>query len=87
VDFKTGRSIYPEATLQAAAYITALKEMGHGRPDGGLIVRLPKVTTDPAFEVCVVPNARTLMPAFLAARALFDWTYQQELAYQARRSA
>jgi hypothetical protein len=87
IDFKTGKAIYAEANLQSAAYQRALIEMGHGRPDGGLIVRLPKVTTDPAFEVAVVPNARQLMPAFLAARELFNWTFAQETAYQAKRSA
>jgi hypothetical protein len=59
--------------LQSVAYQRALSEMGHGRVDGGLIVRLPKVTTDPGFEVVVVPPARELFPAFLAARQLWAW--------------
>jgi hypothetical protein len=84
IDFKSSKAIYGESFLQSAAYQKALIEMGHGRPDGGLIVRLPKVTTDPGFEVAVVPNARQLMPAFLAARELFNWTFQQELEYQRR---
>src|SRR5688572_22813430 len=49
VDFKTGKSIYAEAHLQSAAYRYALAEMGHLAPDRGVIVRLPKVDTDPAF--------------------------------------
>jgi hypothetical protein len=85
LDLKTGRSIYSEALLQSCAYQKALIEMGHGRPDGGLIVRLPKVTTDPAFEIAVVPPIRQLFPAFLAARELWNWSYAQELAYQAKR--
>ena len=90
VDFKTGKAIYGEASLQAVAYERALAEMGHGRHDGvrvdgGLIVRLPKLTTDPDFEVAVVPPARELFATFLAVRQLWDWTYAQETAYQAKR--
>jgi len=85
VDVKTGKAIYPtEAFLQSVAYTRALAEMGHGRVDGGLIVRLPKITTDPGFEVAVVPPARDLFPTFLAVRQLWDWTFQNEQAYRAR---
>lgn len=87
IDLKTSKSIYAEASLQTAAYIRALQEMGHGPVDGGLIVRLPKVTSDPGFEVAIVPPARDLFPTFLAARQLWQWSYQQEQAYQARRAA
>ena len=87
VDFKTGKSIYGEAMLQSVAYQRALAEMGHGRADGGLIVRLPKVTTDPGFQVAVVPPARELFPTFCAVRALWSWTYAEECAYQAKRKA
>lgn len=87
VDVKTGKSIYPESFLQTAAYIRALQEMGHGPVDGGLIVRLPKTAGDAPFEVAVVPPARELFPTFLAARQLWSWQYQEELAYQARRAA
>jgi hypothetical protein len=90
VDFKTGKGIYGEAHLQAVAYERALAEMGHGlvngvRVDGGLIVRLPKLTTDPDFEVAVVPPARELFQTFLAVRQLWDWTYAQEQVYQSKR--
>ena len=85
VDFKTGKAIYPvEAFLQAVAYSRALAEMGHGRVDGALIVRLPKIASDPGFEVAVVPPARELFPTFLAVKQLWAWTYAQETAYQAR---
>lgn len=84
IDFKTGKSVYAEAYLQNCAYSRALAEMGHGRVDGGLIVRLPKVMTDPAFEVVVVPPARELFPTFLACRQLWAWADAQE---QARRRA
>ena len=85
-DIKTGRSVYPEAFLQVASYQRAYTEMGHGAVDGGLIFRLPKVATDPQFEVVVVPPARELFPTFLAVRQLFDWTFQQEQIYQAKRT-
>jgi hypothetical protein len=84
IDLKTGKSIYGEAYLQNCAYDRALAEMGHGRVDGGLIVRLPKLTSDPAFEVRVVPPARELFPTFLAARTLWQWSYEQEQARLAR---
>jgi hypothetical protein len=45
---------------------------------------LPKVGSDPGFEVAVVPPARELFPTFLAARQLWTWAYQQEQNYQAR---
>ena len=77
IDFKTGKAVYPEAHLQSVAYQRALAEMGHGRVDGGLIVRLPKVTTDPGFEVAVVPPAREVFPTFLACRQLWAWQQAQ----------
>jgi hypothetical protein len=84
IDFKTGRGIYAEAHLQSVAYQRALAEMGHGRVDGGLIVRLPKVATDPGFEVAVVPPARALFPTFLAARQLWQWQHANDAAFWAR---
>jgi hypothetical protein len=84
VDFKTGKAIYAEASLQSVAYQRALEEMGHGRVDGGLIVRLPKATTDPGFEVGVVLPGRRLFPTFLATRQLWQWQYAQDDAWRAR---
>lgn len=87
IDFKTGKGIYPESHLQNAAYQTALLEMGYVRPVGGLIVRLPKIDTDPAFETQVVPPLESLMPVFLATQTLWAWTYGHEEAYRARRKS
>jgi hypothetical protein len=87
IDFKTGKAIYRESHLQSVAYQRALAEMGHGRVDGGLIVRLPKVATDPGFEVVVVPPARDLFPVFLATRLLWDWQEVGEAEYRARQKA
>lgn len=84
IDFKTSKAIYGEAHLQNVAYQVALAEMGHACPEAGLIVRLPKTTIDPAFEVAAVAPVDTLMPVFLAARELWQWQYQQEQAKATR---
>jgi hypothetical protein len=84
VDFKTGTRIYPEAQLQSAAYSMALQEMGYLLPVQALIVRLPKVETDPAFEVQTVPPVAELFPTFLAAKTLWTWTQGNEAAYRRR---
>lgn len=86
VDFKTGKAIYPEAHLQNVAYQVAYNEMGHEPPaQAGLIVRLPKVETDPAFETAVVPPVAELFPVFQAAHRLWVWWYAGEQAYHARQ--
>lgn len=88
IDFKTGKAIYAEAFLQNAAYQVALAEMGHSSaPEGGLIVRLPKVQTDPAFEVADVPPVTDLFPTFLAVKQLWVWWYAEEEKYRARVKA
>lgn len=85
VDFKTGKSIYGEAHLQNVAYQMALKEMGHAAPAAGLIVRLPKVETDPGFEVAPVPPCDELYPVFLHLLHVWAWWHRAEAAYQERR--
>ncbi|HEY2979921.1 MAG TPA: PD-(D/E)XK nuclease family protein [Anaerolineales bacterium] len=87
IDIKTSRAVYPEAHLQAAAYQVALIEMGYVAPAAGLIVRLPKTETDPAFEVVTVPPVTDLFPVFLAVKELWKWSYANEAAYRARREA
>ena len=86
VDFKTGKAVYREAHLQNVAYQVALDEMGHGAPSAGCIVRLPKVQTDPAFEVVASPPRDALFPSFLAVLAVWRWWHEGERAYQARRA-
>jgi hypothetical protein len=83
LDFKTGKAVYPEAFLQNAAYRMAAHEMGYP-PVGGLVVRLPKVVTDPAMEVVPVPSVVDLFPVFLATQALWHWT-QQHRASRVRK--
>lgn len=80
LDWKSGKAIYEEAILQNAAYVQALIEMGHAKaPVWGVIVRVPKVDTDPAPEMRIVTPAeqREAFQAFLHAKALWDW--QQSL--------
>ena len=86
VDFKTGKAVYAEAHLQAAAYSAALEEMGYLEPVNAIVVRLPKVADDPGFEVVDVPARAELLPVFLATRTLWEWQYAQEAKWRARRS-
>lgn len=81
IDWKTGKAIYGEALLQNAAYIAALREMGHAMGETwGLIVRLPKVATDPGFEArWISPEEQTEhFIGFTAAKALWDWQKKLE---------
>lgn len=75
-DFKTGKGIYAESLLQNAAYVHAAVEMGIATPGTcGLIVRLPKVDTDPAFEVRFIPaeDLKALFKVFLNVFELWKW--------------
>ena len=87
VDFKTGKAIYDEALLQNVAYQVAMIEMGHAAPAAGLIVRLPKIDTDPEFETKAVPPVDTLFPIFLAVKKLWQWTYANDQAWRDRQAA
>jgi len=85
VDFKTSKAIYGEALIQSVAYSAALQEMGYLAPAAAVIVRLPKVETDPGFEVQTVPPVADLFPVFLAAKALWTWMQGQEAAFRKRQ--
>src|SRR5262245_25640174 len=71
LDWKTGRAIYPEAFLQNVAYRHAARRLGLVS-EQGMIVRLPKLLDDPAWEVMTVP-ARLGHGDFLAALQLWRW--------------
>jgi hypothetical protein len=73
LDWKSGKRVYPEAFLQNAAYRSFLREMGHGDPQDGLIVRLPKVEDDPEFEVVWCPPEEECLPVFYHALKLWKW--------------
>jgi len=75
-DWKTGKAIYPEARLQIAAYGAALQEMGHAHSNlWGVIVRLPKVESDPGMDVeWISPEKmKANLDAFLGVKRLWDW--------------
>jgi len=86
IDFKTSSAIYPEMSLQVAAYIHAVREMGFAQPDAGMIVRLPKTQAD-TFEVGTVTDWLERYNEFLAVRAMWDVWYGWEKAYQDARAA
>jgi len=71
LDWKSGKAIYPEAFLQNVAYRHAAARQAIPSAQG-LIVRLPKLLDDPAWEVVTVPAALTLAD-FLAALRLWRW--------------
>jgi hypothetical protein len=76
LDWKSGKAIYDEAILQNAAYIEALIERRKVKaPVWGVIVRLPKVETDPEPEMRIVTPAeqRDALRVFLNAKAVWDW--------------
>lgn len=75
IDYKTGKAVYAEAHLQNAAYQHALLEMGHEDCAGGLVVRLPKVETDPEFEVVPVEGREEMFQVFV--HLLQVWRWQQ----------
>lgn len=85
LDWKTGKAVYSEAHLQNAAYRHAIREMGHGDPVKGYIVRLPKNTDDPAFEVVVADPEGPALEVFLETRKLWAWCQIKEAEYEAKR--
>lgn len=79
LDWKTGKAVYAEDHLQNAAYRHAIREMGHGDPVQGIVVRLPKVETDPEFEaVTVTREEGYLFGQFLRAMGLWEWQREME---------
>ena len=76
LDWKSGKAIYPEAFLQNVAYRHAAGRAGMTAVQG-LIVRLPKLLADPAWEVMPVPSTLALED-FLAALRLWRWWRRME---------
>lgn len=88
-DWKSGKAIYGEAILQNAAYCHALVEMGHADMGvWGLIVRLPKVETDPDFEVRLISPTELAekMSVFLHVKAIWQWQKAEDDNYWAKRN-
>jgi hypothetical protein len=89
LDWKSGKAIYPEALLQNAAYVAALAEMGHVTgPVHGVIVRLPKVGSDPEPEMRIIPpeDQAALFDVFLSVKRLWNWLQGQERQRQEART-
>lgn len=78
IDVKTSSGVWPEMKLQLSAYYYALIEMNLEKPDHCLIVRLPKKESDPEFEVVEVTDLERHFQAFLAARQLWQWKYDED---------
>lgn len=87
VDWKTGKAVYDEAHLQNAAYRVAIREMRHADPVAGMMVRLPKVETDPEFEVVEAEPEAACFEAFLHVKSVWTWMQIGEAKYQARKKA
>lgn len=85
LDWKTGKAVYDESYLQNAAYRRAIREMKHGDPLQGIIVRLPKVETDPEFEAVTVPfDEDWLFQRFINAMRLWEAMREMENARKAK---
>src|SRR5262249_40271571 len=78
LDWESGKAIYPGAFLQNIAYRHAAARLGLPA-EQGLIVRLPKLLDDPAWEVMPVPEELRIED-FQAALAL--WRWQRQMAGQ-----
>lgn len=79
VDWKTGKAVYWEAHLQSVAYQVALAEMGHQKAQAGMILRLPKVETDPNFEPVSAMAVSDLFPTFLAVKKVWEGWHAAEV--------
>lgn len=81
-DWKTGRGIYPDAHLQVAAEIMALRRVGIPIRTG-YIVRLPKVEGDPVWREAEVGHMAAgrkytieeLFDVFCNVKQLWDWLH------------
>lgn len=76
LDWKTGKAIYPEALMQLGAYWYAVVSAPNPVDPAphGVVIRLPKVETDPAFETRVLTPGELWrqFDGFLSAKRLWD---------------
>lgn len=79
IDFKTGKAIYPEMFLQAAAYLQAKEEETGNKYDGGVaIVRLSQEDKEKeitSFEVQQIgyEEVKTLIKVFVCCLQVYKW--------------
>jgi hypothetical protein len=85
IDWKTGKAVYSEAHLQNAAYRQAIREMGHGDPKQGIVVRLPKNIEDPEFEAVVADDEVKSFETFLHVQELWKWMQVKDKEYQEKK--
>jgi RecB family exonuclease len=87
LDWKTGKAVYPEAFLQNVAYRHAIREMGHADPKQGIILRLPKVESDPEFQAVEVEEyEETLFKTFLSTKTVWEWIHKEEEKRAAKKA-
>ena len=82
VDFKTSKALYPGNRVQVAAYMHALKSMGHGEePQQGMVVRLSKDASNPGFEVQTVTleEVPALINVFYALLHVWHWKHPKRI--------
>lgn len=75
-DWKSSKALYPESSLQVAAYATALQEMGHANDGlGALVVRLPKTVkeTEPETKILTPHDVRMAALVFRYVKQVWDW--------------
>jgi len=84
IDFKSGKAIYSEAFMQVASLASAYAEMGFEHPDMGMIIRLPKVDTDPEAECMEVPDMAEQFRVFLHVLEVWKWSAKYEAEYRKR---
>ena len=72
IDWKTGKSEYPEHSLQSWAYQNAMLEEGHVSVNGGLLVYIPKEKEIYTRDVPLVNSS--LFAPVLAALELWRWS-------------
>ena len=87
IDYKTSKSVYAESFLQNFFYQQALNEMGFGPARKGLILRLPKLVSDPAFEAVEVPPFQQYWKLCLAVKTVWEWWHEEQMAYETKRKA
>lgn len=84
IDLKTGNALYPEAFLQASAYLKAREqETGKEYPGGVIIVRLSKENPEKhiaAFEVQRDDDVELHFKCFLNCLSIYRW--QQSMKKQ-----
>ena len=74
VDWKSSRDIYPEYSIQLAAYVRAVERLDGISDVAGVIVRIPKTEGDRIEpRLILASDMEDHWQAFLALRRLWEW--------------